>query len=743
MAAIISTVTPTIRVSATDQVADMVAAAVEGTTFLFSAGTYKNLTITPKSGQTFIGDKGAVLDGSVPITGWTHANGLWSASGFPAPAYSHGPGRDGLAKYVENLVVNDQAYVRVGSLVELGTGRFCVIDGKVTMSDDPTGKATEVLHTTAAFNGGKTNGVTIENLTIKKYASMAQHGAIEAETTTGWMVKDVNAVLNHGAGLAAGSNMTVIGGNYSYNGQVGIHAQNLNGLTLTGITAKFNNYAGFDEGWDAGGVKILTSTNVMVKDSEIAGNAGYGLWFDWDNKNVVVSNNWLHDNNRAGLFYEASYDAQITGNNIGHNALREMAGGFWRSEVVVASSAHVTATGNQIVAATENGVAVMENKRENGVYGAHVSGNIKVTDNTLIMLQAGANGVASDSSAPQGAMTWDHNTYVAPSAEQLSFSWAKQWLWSKDLNALPIEHNGKFYFGSTPIKEIQGFLSPVGGGTSSSIPTDTTGALSAAIVLGSGPDTLTFKISQDAYQGAVKYNLLVDGAKVNPSDLTVVALHASGVSDTVIVKVNWETGMHSVGVEFLNDSYGGTAATDRNLYVNGVTFKDDAAAVAVTLPGSTTALMTTGTKDLSFTVSPPLSTAISFGSGADTLTFKISQDAYQGSAQYNLLVDGVKANAIPLTAVALYGSGASDTVTLMGDWAAGTHLVEVEFLNDAYGGTAATDRNLYVEGIVFRSDAAPLSVVLAGFTIALMAAGTKAMPFFNAGAAAPADYLLY
>lgn len=729
-----STGSPTIRVSPTDAVADIVAAAAEGTTFLLSAGVYKNLSITPKNRQTFIGDEGAVLDGSSPIGGWTYANGVWSAKGFPAPAYSHGPSRDGLAQYVEDLVVNDHPYLRVGSLADLEPGRFYVANGTVYMADDPTGKTTEVLHTTVAFNGGTSAGVTIQNLTIKKYASMAQHGAIEAETTTGWTVKNVSAVLNHGAGLAAGSNMTVEGGNYSLNGQVGIHGQDLTGLTLSGISAKFNNYAGFEEGWDAGGVKILTSTNVTVKNSEIAGNAGFGLWFDWDNKGVMLSNNWLHNNDRAGLFYEASYDAQITGNNIGHNALAETSGGFWRSEAVLASSAHVAFTGNQLVAATQNGLAVLENKRADGVYGAHVNGDINVSNNTFIMLGAGANGVASDGSAPQGAMTWDRDTYVAPTAEGLSFSWDNRWMWSKDLAALPIEHNGTFYFGTSPIKEVNGFLTPLA-------PVVASGATFATSTLGAGADTLVFKISQDAYEGAAHYNLLVDGEVVSATELLAVALHSSGVADIVTVKGNWSPGVHTVLVQFLNDAWGGNAGADRNLYLEGVAFKDDAAASAVTLAGSSAALMSTGTKDLAFSVTPPAvpaSTSVSFGAGPDTLSFKTSQDAYQGDAKYNLLVDGMRVNPMALTAVALHGSGATDTVLVKGNWAVGAHSIAIEFLNDAYDGSAAMDRNLYVEGVSFKDDAAAAAVTLVGSSVALMATGSKGLAFTVAPPPAPA-----
>ncbi|WP_280137200.1 carbohydrate-binding domain-containing protein, partial [Aureimonas sp. Leaf454] len=53
---------------------------------------------------------------------------------------------------------------------------------------------------------------------------------------------------------------------------------------------------------------------------------------------------------------------------------------------------------------------------------------------------------------------------------------------------------------------------------------------------------------------------------------TARASHAAGKSDTITVKGDWSQGDHKVSVHFLNDIYGGTASTDRNLYVDGATY---------------------------------------------------------------------------------------------------------------------------------------------------------------------------
>src|SRR5918998_1341509 len=92
------------------------------------------------------------------------------------------------------------------------------------------------------------------------------------------------------------------------------------------------------------------------------------------------------------------------------------------------------------------------------------------------------------------------------------------------------------------------------------------------------------------------------------------------------------------------------------------------------------------------------------GSGPDSLVLKISQDAYQGDAQYQVFVDGKQVGGT-FTAKALHGSGQSDTLTLKGDWGPGDHKVEVKFLNDAWGGTAATDRNLHIDSAAYNGKA--------------------------------------
>ncbi|RAI59993.1 carbohydrate-binding domain-containing protein [Roseicella frigidaeris] len=102
------------------------------------------------------------------------------------------------------------------------------------------------------------------------------------------------------------------------------------------------------------------------------------------------------------------------------------------------------------------------------------------------------------------------------------------------------------------------------------------------------------------------------------------------------------------------------------------------------------------------------------GSGSDALVLKISQDAYQGSAQYTIAVDGIQVGDT-LTAGAAYGTG-SDTVTLLGDFGDDAQTITVTFLNDAWGGSSDTDRNLHVDGLSLNGEEVDGTVATLGTT---------------------------
>src|SRR4029079_16133569 len=100
----------------------------------------------------------------------------------------------------EDLFVNDSMLVRVASVAEVrsGTWYFDYDSHRVYIADAPTGRRIELsVLPWAIFSDA--GGVVIEHLTIEKYASPAQRGAVGySGAGEGWVVRDNEVRWNHG-----------------------------------------------------------------------------------------------------------------------------------------------------------------------------------------------------------------------------------------------------------------------------------------------------------------------------------------------------------------------------------------------------------------------------------------------------------------------------------------------------------------------------------------------------------------
>ena len=215
-----------------------------------------------------------------------------------------------------------------------------------------------------------------------------------------------------------------------------------------------------------------------------------------------------------------------------------------------------------------------------------------------------------------------------------------------------------------------------------------------------GADTLDLHVSEDAWQGDAQFTVTVDGTRAGGT-YTATASHAAGATQDLSITGSWGAGPHTVGIAFINDAYGGSYTQDRNLYLDQATY-DGAGAI-----GAPAALMRNGTANLTVPAAGP-TTAI---------TLRLAEDAWKGDALYAVAIDG-KTYVQNATVIAPNAQNQSQAVTLQAALTAGSHDVAVSFLNDAWGGTAATDRNLYVKEIDVAGKAAT------GSSAALLGDGT-------------------
>ena len=100
-----------------------------------------------------------------------------------------------------------------------------------------------------------------------------------------------------------------------------------------------------------------------------------------------------------------------------------------------------------------------------------------------------------------------------------------------------------------------------------------------APTFGVGLDTLVLGISQDAWAngdaisdaaGDARFAVMVGGVRVGPIYTAQVA-HGAGQQNFTI-HLNAPVGDLAITVSLINDAWGGTPQTDRNLYVNSLTY---------------------------------------------------------------------------------------------------------------------------------------------------------------------------
>jgi hypothetical protein len=428
----------------------IVASAPEGARFVFEPGVYRQQTIYPKDRQQFAGQDGVVLNGAMELTAWTQVSGLGQTDGLPEPLDFHGDCEDDreLCNRREDLFVNGRLYERRPSLQGLGPAQWYYENGRAYLADDPTGELVELSVTPVAFGGGAKD-VVLEDLVVEKYASDAQFGAIHLDRARGWQISGVTARWNHGIGLFFGPETRISGGSFSHNGQLGIGGTG-EGATIDGVEIAFNNYAGYNSGWEAGGTKFARTKNLIVRNSCVHHNAGPGLWTDIDNIGVLYEGNKVFLNSDDGINHEISYDAIIRDNVVAHNGTSGFDVWLWGAQILIQNSANVEVYDNLVEVSDSfgNGIAVIHQDRGGGDHGPWHGVNNSIHDNTIIHLGSrGQNGVVMDTDDAwywnEANNSFDRNRYIV--ADPASAYWTSNnhgdsWA---NLKSLGLEPNGE------------------------------------------------------------------------------------------------------------------------------------------------------------------------------------------------------------------------------------------------------------------------------------------------------------
>lgn len=436
-----------------DDVAAAVAAAGPGARICLKKGQYRLAqAINPAEGQVIEGKGRAVLIGSKLLTGFSSAGAnVWASAPTLASTQRTGEclaGSGGACRLADAVFAAGSPLRRVMQREDLQAGTFWYDreNERVYVYGDPRGQAMEMAVTPVAITPDALlpgADVTIRGLTVKMFATPAQHGAIDA-TAPGWTIADDRVELNHGEGVTTHGEATLEDVEAVDNGQEGIGGTGEH-TTVTGCLIAENNWAGFDPGWEAGGAKWSVASDLSVSANTVRDNLGPGLWSDIDSTGVTYEHNTVTGNERAGIFYEISSHATIAHNIVRGNGFG-MNTWLWGSGILLAASHDVSVRENTL-SKNADGIGLIQQQRGDSERDGspRVLHDIAIEGN-LEALGEGSTGAVQDDGDEalfaDPTITFSGNTYKDFSGP--AFSWGDGELDAGEWRALGHDLDGTF-----------------------------------------------------------------------------------------------------------------------------------------------------------------------------------------------------------------------------------------------------------------------------------------------------------
>jgi len=421
-----------IRIEVGDDAQEIVDDAAPGSTFVFASGTHREQQITPRDGDRFVGEDGAVLRGSRVLEGFSEQDGRFVIGGQDQ---QNEVGETGFMEegreadaFPEELFVDGERQQTVGSVEEVtdGTWYFDYDADTIHLGTDPSGSTVETSVVPFAFGGEGIRDVSIEGLVIEHYANRAQMGAIHGEGTRNWTVRNVDASFNHGTGIRLGPGWLVSNCRVTNNGQMGVSGNGEQhdeaAIVVRNNEIAQNKVLGYDWEWEGGGTKFSRTVNIVFEHNWVHDNIGPGPWFDIDNRDAVIRSNLIENNTGVGIHYEISYGAEIYWNEVrGNGGENEDYG----SGVFVSNSSDVAVFEN-LLAGNFDEIYAVQDERGEGRFGRYTVANLDVRRNDVSVTD-GQVGLrvpsGEDEFYESEGVRFRENTYRLSQLDQQAFYW--------------------------------------------------------------------------------------------------------------------------------------------------------------------------------------------------------------------------------------------------------------------------------------------------------------------------------
>jgi hypothetical protein len=375
-----------------------------GTVFWLQTGTHRPAAevatmIVPKQGMEFHFAPGAILSGSVVLTGWTSDGaGHWYVTGqtqrgedgqefidaVPTSPADHPRAWKSETLYIDNVIQKHQ-----NALVDVGAGEwfFDYAANRIYIGTDPAGKVVETTLADKAIIGGGAN-VKIVNGIVEKFMCKFQNAAVEGLGVTGWQVIDTTVRLVHGLGLKNNDGGVTRGCKIDRNGQLGIGG---GGTFTVEYTEVCENNALRVNVAEQGGSKFVHSTNAVVTDCWFRDSVlGPNLWFDINNVNPQMTWNLVERADHIGIFHEINFGGLIADNLTRGNGLDYGTFAPSGAGILVGTSTDSEVTRNSVIDNRGGWIWGTRDPRAGGVEGWDLR-NLNVHDN-LVVQHSGLGG---------------------------------------------------------------------------------------------------------------------------------------------------------------------------------------------------------------------------------------------------------------------------------------------------------------------------------------------------------------
>jgi Right handed beta helix region len=249
-----------------------------------------------------IDGQGATISGANVLTSWTpQGDGTFrhhwphnlgnQADAWPNLSYNR------VLLNREAMFVGGVPYHVVNSASNLAPGTFVIDEGADTITarpraeDAPLVSAEVTVRRKTLQIEGRSN-VTVRNITLERGAGGVQETMAGASNSSNFTVENVTVRQAAGSGFSVGSGKgaTVRNVRFLDNGTTGYGSYMQTGIVIENVELARNNWRGAQvgfTGWSVG-VKFGKTSNVTIRGWNAHHNYSHGLWFDYDNRNIII-----------------------------------------------------------------------------------------------------------------------------------------------------------------------------------------------------------------------------------------------------------------------------------------------------------------------------------------------------------------------------------------------------------------------------------------------------------------------